>query len=208
MSEGGVGCGWGLAAPAHPFATILWPRVTWYYVPQRLFWKWNHFKLKLRQHGFHPVYVVGRAEGIPYGKIEWTMQKSVNQKILIRFPPNGFLAYFSDCIQSIPTWFLLWIQTRPCFPINQDLTWHLVKTRVSYCLSWANSGLIETSYMLSKITGLLKVSSTFFALVLRRLQNADEAAILRKLFCQTIKTVMVVFFTCQKFVRNTIIAND
>ena len=23
-----VGCGWGLAAPAHPSATILWPRVT------------------------------------------------------------------------------------------------------------------------------------------------------------------------------------
>ena len=25
---GGLGCGWGLDAPAHPSATILWPRVT------------------------------------------------------------------------------------------------------------------------------------------------------------------------------------
>ena len=28
---GGLGCGWGLDAPAHPSATILWPRVTCFY---------------------------------------------------------------------------------------------------------------------------------------------------------------------------------
>ena len=53
-----------------------------------------------------------------------------------------------------------------------------------------NSGFFKMSYMFSKITGLSKVSSTFFASVQWRLRNEDEAATLRNVFCQTIKYII------------------